>query len=364
MLPPESENTEHPTPTPSDEPGKHGNKATARDDLGIWKRVAELLHEELPQIDEALSQAHVPISSRKLMSFDIVRDTMLKVSDQRAFLLSEAHGRILVIIGDWFRDRYGEDVDDREDAFESMLLIHGTPLAMRVPKRFRISSGEPHTFWFGFPASVQEEEDPIEWIQNRGVVRGLSNSQLESVRQSALDTANFIRSIGFDTQALVGDANRTISELAGSVRADLESSARNLCALNEAGLRSATWDASQATEKALKILIRRKGQTPPNTHDLSCLAALAESLGAENIDRVRLARIPSGRDATGIRYGGDTTVSRASAAYAAALSIIKQVVFEARPDTQYNLREARFKLKRPPWFDFDTDEFSAGLRSS
>ena len=105
MRPTESDNTEHRAPTPSDEPRRHGNKATARDDLEIWKRVAELLHEELPQIDDALSQANVPISSRKLMAFDIVRDTMLTVSDQKAFLVSEAHGRFLVIIGDWFRDR-------------------------------------------------------------------------------------------------------------------------------------------------------------------------------------------------------------------------------------------------------------------
>ena len=361
---PESKNTKDRMPKHSDEPGERGNKATAPEDLGSWQRVAAILHDALPQIDRALSQANMPLSSRKLRTFDIVRDTMLEVPDQKAFLLSEAHGRFLVIIEDWYRDRYGEAVDNREDDFESVILIHGLPLAMRVPKRFRIFSGEPGTFWIGFPASVQAEEYPLGWIQNRGAVRGLSDSQLESVRKSALDTANLIRSIGFDTQALVSNASRTISELAASVRADLESSARNLCAQNEAGLRSATWDTSQATEKALKVLIWQKGQTPPYTHELSRLASLAESLGAENIDRVKLVQIPSGRDAANIRYGGDMTVSDASTTYAAALSIIKQVVFEARPDTQYNLREARFKLKRPPWFNFDSDEFSAGLRST
>ena len=344
---PESKNTRDRTLEHS-KPANRGNMTTAPEDLGTWKRVAEMLHEALPQIDQELSQEHMSISSRKLKAFNIVRETMLEVSDERAFLISEAHGRLLVIIEDWYRGRYGEAVDDRKDDFETMLLIHGTPFSMRVPKGFRLSSGEPDTFWFSFPASVQAEEDPLKWIQNRSVVRGLSGNHLTNVRESALHTANLIRSIGFDTQALVSDAKRTISELAASVKADLESSARNLCAQNEAGLRSAMWDASQATEKAIKVLIWRKGQTPPRTHDLSRLASLAESLGAEKIDRVKLSQVPSGCDATDIRYGGDITVSDASVAYAAALSIVKQVVFEARPDTQYNLREARFKLKKPP----------------
>ena len=104
-----------------------------------------------------------------------------------------------------------------------------------------------------------------------------------------MDTANLVRSIGFDVQSLEYEENLSTAELAGSVRADLQSSARNLCARNEAGLRSAAWDASQATEKALKLRIRRKGKTPAYIHVLSILADRAESLGAKAIDRVKLA---------------------------------------------------------------------------
>ena len=113
-------------------------------------------------------------------------------------------------------------------------------------------------------------------------------------------------------------------------------------------MRSAAWDASQATEKALKVLIWRKGQEPRHTHDLSALADRAESLGAEAIDRGKLALIPSEHDATDIRYGGDMTPSKAVDTYGAALSIIRQVLFEANPDTECNLRETRFKIQRPP----------------
>ena len=332
------------------------------DDIKDWKKVAAILREAIPQIDQALSQANVPISARKLKAFDMVRDTMLQVSDYEAFFLSQAYGRFLIIIEDWYRDRYGGAVDDDKDGFfVSMLLVHGTPFAMRVPKAFKTSTDEPNMVWIGFPASVQAEEYPLSWIQSRGVVGGLSSEELDVVRKAALETGNLVRSIDFDVRSLEHEEHLSIAELAGSVRADLQSSARNLCERNEAGLRSTAWDASQATEKALKLLIRRKGQTPSHTHWLSTLADRAEGLGAEAIDRVKLALIPSGDDATGIRYGGDMTLSKAVDAYGAALSIIRQVVFEAKPDTRYDVREARFKIQRPPWFDFDTSAFRGGL---
>ena len=98
-------------------------------DIRDWEKVAAILHEALLQIDQALSQANVPISARKLKAFDVVRDTMLEVSDYKAFLLSEAHGRILIVIENWYRGRYGDAVDDDEDGvFVSMLLVRGTPL--------------------------------------------------------------------------------------------------------------------------------------------------------------------------------------------------------------------------------------------
>ena len=330
-----------------------------------WKNVATVIHEALPQIDEALSHANVPIPSRKLEAFDIVRDTMLEVSNFKAFLLSEAHGRLLIIIEDWYRDRYGDAVDDDTDGvFVSMLLVHGTPFAMRVPRTFRASADEPNTVWIGFPASVQAEEDPLSWIHSSGLVSALSAEQLNVVRNEALENGNLVRSINFDLRALENEQNVAVADLAGSVRADLQSSARNICGWNDASLRSSAWDTSQATEKALKLFIRQKGQAPPHIHILSKLTDQAERLGAGVIDRTQLAQIPSGHGATDIRYGGDMTLSDAKNAYSAALPIIRQVLFEATPDTKYDIREARFKIQRPPWFKFDTIAFSRDLRST
>ena len=334
------------------------------EDITDWKTVADILKRALPEIDRELADANVPVSVRKRLAFEIVQDTMLDVPDYQAFLGSTTYGRFLVIVGDWYHDRYGEAASRDEDGvFGSMLLVHGTPFAMRVPLNFKMPANEPNMVWIGWPASVQTEEDPLSWIQPEDVVSRLSSEELDGVRKAAFQTANLIRSIGFDVRALEHEENLSIVDLAGSVRADLQDSARNLCARTEAGLRSAMWNASQATEKALKVLIWRKEKTPPKIHKLSELAEQAERLGAEVIDRTELALIPSGPDATDIRYEGDVALSQAVDAYNASLSITRQVVFEATPDTEYNVREGRILIKRPPWFNFDTRAFSEELRS-
>ena len=333
------------------------------DEINDWKKITALLHQELPEIDDALSQANVPVSARKLKSFDFIRSNLLQVSDWDAFLFNEAHGRLLIITEDWFRSRYGDVVNaDENYVFVSMVPIRETPFALRVPTRSSVPGDKSNTAWMVFPASVQVEEDPLDWIHPSGVVRGLSSEEREVVGDATLATSNLVRSIAFDLQLLEHNNDLDISELAGSVRSDLQSSARNLCGRHEAGLRSAAWDASQATEKALKLLIRRKGDTPIRHHKLPELADHAERLGAEPIDRLKLALILSGSDAPAIRYGGNMTLPRAIDGYEAALAIIKQAVFEAKPDTEFGFRDARIEVKRHPMFDFDIEEFRKQLR--
>ena len=330
-----------------------------------WKEIANFLHSVLPKIDQKLSQENVPIAARKQKAFDFVRENLIEINNVKAFLESTAYGCFLVIIDDWYRDRYGEAADREEDGiFVSMVLIHETPFLIQVPKSFRLKTDEPNVYWFGFPASVQAEEDPVRWIQNRGVVKRLSPEELEDVRSDASRAANLVRSIGFDVGLFEYESGLSVRELAQSVRADLQSSARNLCERNEASVRSAAWEASQATEKALKLLIVQKGESPRHIHDLPELAQRAENLGTLTIDRGTLALIPSGRDATNLRYGGEVSLSNAVDAYIAALKIVKQVLFEAKPELEIDAREARFKIQQPPWFDFDTQAFIEKLRET
>lgn len=329
-----------------------------------WRKVANIIHEALPKIDQALSQANVPIPIRKLKAFDVVCSTMLEVSDYEAFLRSDAYGRLLIIIGDWFCERYGESAEGEDDGgFGTMILIHNTTFPMQIPKNFKTMANEPNMVWIAFPASVQEEENALAWVENASVLNGLSSDELEKVQKDANGTANLIRSIGFDLSALEAEPDADIHDLAGAIGSDLQASARHLCERTESGPRAAGWDASQASEKAFKVLIRRKGGNPPHTHNLEKLAKITEGLGGPSIDRSLLSKIPSESAATDMRYGGEFSLREAVAAYHAALLIVRELLFAATPSTKYNIRNARFKIQRPPWFNFDTEGFCAELKS-
>lgn len=332
-------------------------------DKSDWQEIAAIIRDALPEIDKALSQANVALSDRKLKAYEIVCDTMLEVSDYEAFFVSPAHGRIHIIIGDWFEARYGAAAENNQnDLFTTLVLIYDCPFEMHVPKNFKTRAEEPNMVWIGFPASVQDEEDPLLWIKNRSVVQGLTPEARSVASDEAKHTANLIRSISFDLRAIRSDSDASISDLAGAVFTDLQASARHLCIQDLSGLRASGWDVSQAVEKALKILIRRNGESPPFTHDLEKLSSIAERTSQIAIDRNELAKIPSNREATGMRYGGEITLAQAISAYQASLPILRNIMFAAKPDSKYNVREARFKIQKPPWFNFDTDAFSAELK--
>lgn len=335
-------------------------------DIAQWKQVAAMLHDALPEIDRRLSQSNVPLSLRANEAFDMVRQLMLTVSDFEAFLVSDAHGKLRLVVQDWYRERYGDRLATADDqGLVAMLLIHGTPFLFFVPKYFRTKSDVPNTIWIGFPASVQVEENPLTWFQDKSVVERLSSIEAEALRAEATDLGDLIRSIGFDLGALTYEVDASVSDLAEAIMTDLQASARHLCARTNAGLRSAEWDASQATEKAIKLFIRRKGQIPPFSHDLEQLAQLAERLGAPPINRDRLRAVPSDSSATSKRYGGRVELAEAVGAYRAAVATVRDLAFEARPESEYNVRQARFLVKSPaPWFEFDTDLFLRELREA
>lgn len=329
-----------------------------------WEQVAAILHEALPDIDAILALENIPISERKRKAFGIIQETMLENSDNQAFYMSDAHGRFLIIISEWYRDRYGEPESSNDGQhFLSMVLLHETPFTLSVPKNIKTPPDDEGCIWIGFPASVQDEDLPLDWIENQAVLKKLDRETREKILLAVTETANLVRSIAYDLRALESDPQVDIVELAESIGADLQASARHLCERNQGGLRASMWDVSQATEKALKLFIMCKGETPPKTHDLGKLAEQAECLQSSIIDRRMLAQIPSNNDATNIRYGGCVELSDVIAAYEAGLRISRQLLFEATPALQPNVRNARIKLKTPPWFDFDTENFVKSLRA-
>lgn len=332
--------------------------------LDQWKAIAAIIHEALPEIDSALSQANTPIADRKLKAWDIIRDTMLEVSDTEAFLVSEAHGKFLLIIGEWYRDRYGKAVEaDDGKCLTTLAIIHHTPFLVRAPKNFSTPPDKEGLIWIGFPASVQAEENPLDWIENKSVVSSLSDGEKSNVLVRVKSVCDQVRSIGYDLRALEYEQSSDVVDLAGAIGSDFQASARHLCEGSQAGLRASGWDMSQAVEKSLKLFMHRNGATPPHTHDLTKLADKVETVGATALDRSKLALVPSKSNATNLRYGGQINLADAIETYHAGIEIVCDLLAQATPKGKFNAREARFQIKRPPWFEFDGDAFLEELRA-
>ena len=328
-----------------------------------WKTVADMLKEALPPIDEVLAQENYPLSKRHHKAFEIIQETMLTTSDYKAFLESDVHGKFLVIIQDWYRGRYGDAMDDDESYTIGMVMVHGTPFQIRVPHTFRMPS-ENNTQWIGFPASVQPEENPLEWIHNGPNLKILSDSEKHLLQKQAAKIANDLRSIRFDIGSLQCKVTHEVAELTASTLSNIESAAKYFCKRSPADLRHAGWEISQATEKAFKFYILQKGQTAKFTHDLHLLTDTAEKLGSLKFDKALVNLIPSGSDATNIRYHGEYNLETACSAYMACLVLIQQLAYDIRPESEYNVRNLRIQIKTPSWFEFDRELFRKSLADS
>lgn len=334
-----------------------------------WPLLCAQIEGTLGEIDADSIEHHVPLAERPSHAKNFVLEEMISLeskdakiveADQRAaFMTSVFRGRILVIIDEWFRAKYDLKSVQSEKVFEAIVLLHGSPHPFRVPTSFSKPGDEPVTSWLSFPASVQSEEAPIEWIV--GSVAGLSHEALNELQAESMVTANKVRSICFSMKMISNGGRSEHHQTAEAVLADLQTAARELCSHDAAQTRNAAWHLSQATEKCLKLFAMTKGESPPNSHDLKALANLCELKGAQAIDLGALSTIPSGKQATDLRYSGDYSVASAITAYRSALLLIETLAAQSMPESEFDVRDLRLLLNAP-WFDFDIPEFKEFLR--
>ncbi|WP_417484916.1 HEPN domain-containing protein [Maricaulis salignorans] len=334
-----------------------------------WPVLCAQIEGALEEMDAVFTDQFVPLAERPEHAKKIVleHNLLLKsehskvvADDQRAaFMASAVRGRILVIIDEWFRAKYDLESEQRAKVFEATILLHGSPHPFRVPTEFSKPGDEPGTSWMSFPASVQSEETPTDWIV--GSVSRVSHEVFKELQVESMATANAVRSISFSMKMISNGGRSEYHQTVEAVLADLQTAARELCSHDAAQTRNAAWHVSQATEKCLKLFSMTKGVSPPNSHDLKALARLCEENGAQAVDLDVLSTIPSGKEATDLRYSGEYSVASALTAYRSALLLIEVIAAQSMPKLEIDARNLRLLLK-PPWFDFDISEFLKFLR--
>jgi hypothetical protein len=169
------------------------------DDDNTWRQVASTLENALPEIDDALAEANMPLNKRKTEALDIIRQHMIQTDDWQTFFVSEPYARIMAIVDERYRARYGSAFEMETDRFESLLVVHRFPFMMHVPLTFSIPGEEKGTAWVGFPASVQKEENPFKWIAQGPNIEALSASERDELLAQATRTANSTGALGTAT---------------------------------------------------------------------------------------------------------------------------------------------------------------------
>jgi HEPN domain-containing protein len=328
-----------------------------------WRIIAACIRDALPHIDAMLSERDISLAKRRSKAIDFVRHQMIETNaDTGTLIVTEAYAQIVALIDDWYAERYDTADKAGNDTFASLIFIFDTPFAFDVPLTFTTLGEEKGSAWFGWPACVQPEESPLDWIIDGPKVSGLTDAAHAELADLATTRANSIRATNFDLRTVMYGPCHEHAELARMIVADLKSAAIALRSGDPGLCSSSGWAMSQATEKALKLYIRVKGGTPKNIHILPELADHADSLETYRVNRSALDEIPSGSHAVGLRYGGAFSWKQGEAAYAATLDVIEKLATEVEIKTEYNVRNARFLLK-PPWFGFDTDAFINSIKA-
>lgn len=312
------------------------------------------LNEFLPQMDEALTKADMPVSERPMVAARFFVDNLvLEISGgtKENYLLQPWFASIFRPIQDWYKKRYGEARVHPRRALTGAVKHHGALYKTRVPTTVARPQGDG-TCWLTFAKDILPGEDPATWVVNGPPLDQMKPKQADAFRASAAATAVSLRSIANDLMTAdleVGPARNG----AKSVLKHLDKAASDMCEVDEESLTLAVWELQLANEKVIKTYLTQEGIAYPKTHDLRDLNKLAPAKHDWSAIAAGLTGFPSERRVMAWRYQEKAapTVSDLWRYYGVTLQICS--VYAARMGRTYALKNAAFLLKRPPWLGVD-----------
>jgi hypothetical protein len=282
----------------------------------------EYIRNLMPIIDGDLSLREIPLSQRSFRAgITIVEEFVIEVSgddNKDDFATKPWFAIIYHHINQWYRDHYGPLLDQNPSGFaRGVVSIRNIPIEMKVPlTRSRVEiPGE--TAWLYFPVDVDSTEDPLAWFVNALPFNSLQDSELNDVRNAAIELACALRSIRQFTTGVV-DGSDIIRRLLEGILPEMESAATQILRNDRNSVGTAFWAVQIGCERALKAFCQQQTNTFRETHDLFVLFddAIPHGLIA---DRNLLKSIPRCSDLVDSRYGlGESrSVQNAMGAYRA-----------------------------------------------
>ncbi len=326
---------------------------TLQDHLDDW----------LALIDTHLAEGGEPLSSRPfhatimLIQREIVKvrtecgETRYEPDGSTDFAVTPWFRTLYKAVEGWYRDHFGPAFDLTSDkGVGGVVLIRGTPFALRVPTS-RVRPAElGKSIWVSFPDHVEDDDVVTAWLvtpPNLGRLASEDRAALEA------DIGGIGGSLRFIRTSIMGatgsdDARRGFQH---GVVTHLERAAELIVRGDGDSVQKAWWELQMSIESALKGLILQKTGKHPFTHKLPELFDAAEPVGL-TFDRARFAGWPEQREMSDLRYaqGSRRDITSVFTAYRLTLALVR-VAADAMD--RMRLGQARFKLQQPPWMRDD-----------
>lgn len=244
------------------------------------------LNSMLEDIDAKLRADQVPVHLREFRGLSTLYDSL---GIPLLFGAVAPSDPLSDFVTTWFRDRYGVRAQrETPHVGRYLTLLRHDPHLIRFPLVFgRI------------------EVDVLDYVQDLtpSLRLSLSEKECDSIYEDFNAGIEAWREIGHFPAIPEGDLDAAIDHLLKFPR--------------NHGL--SKWASLQAAEKALKTLIRKRGQTPPKVHNLSRLASQATSLGLPEIPSALLADIQC---SASVRYDEPVSLEEAVRAHHASVQMI------------------------------------------
>jgi HEPN domain-containing protein len=317
------------------------------------EQLKELIEMQLEMVDDWYAEQGISVNQRLLKATILIAGNCISsestpestnVVDKPWFPV------VFELVEYWYKDRYGEDYfnQDNREFRSGIVTIYNNPFEVRIPLTIFKPEEVGKTVWITFPNEVLDEEEPLDWIQNKPNLNRLNDDQLDCLEKDIIEVSSSIRNIhmGLISADFTEPPNTT---LAGSIQTHLSHAATNILQSRTEDLSLSFWECHLAVEKVIKLYLRQKNLSPPNTHDLNKLRRLTEQHIQSGVLDEQFSRLVSDKDAIKYRYGEheDVTLAHAIGNYRDTLKIVE--FFAEALNRKRDLNNLSMLVKILPW---------------
>lgn len=241
-------------------------------------RLAEYIGEIMPYIDARLQHSDISLAERTLSAATIfvgqmvleVRngDTVEDTTNTTDYVARPWVAIIYHHVKNWYRDHYGEALNANESGkAHGYVLVRSLPVELIVPlTRSRVETPSK-TAWLSFPKEVENDEDPLQWLEKSPNVAALGEGDRKALIKDAREVATALRSIWVNSMG-INPSDDTMYGLLNGIAGEFESAAQKAVRNEAAGRPATLWNIHLAIEFALKAFSQHKTGKFRETHNL------------------------------------------------------------------------------------------------